>query len=131
MANELYHYCKLGMKWGIRRAKTSGTESTSSRKRTKRSDGYHEDYKNAHTRKSVKKMSNSELRSRNDRLQMENRYSKNKIDQNKVMRGATYLAAAVTVTGAAVTLYNNSSKIVEVGQSYVKSIIKNAFFPAF
>ena len=86
--------------------------------------------RNAHSRKSVKKMSNSELRSRNDRLQMENKYSKNKIDQSKVMKGAAYLAAAVTVTGAAVTLYNNSSKIVEVGQNYDKPIIKNVVFPA-
>ena len=126
--NELYHYGKLGMRWGIRRSKKPGMESNVL-KRTKKFDTYHEDYKNAHSRKSVKKMSNDELQSRNNRLQMENKYSKNKIDQNKIMKGATYLAAAVTVTGAAVTLYNNSSRIVDIGQSYIGSALKKTILP--
>ena len=64
----LAHYGVLGMKWGVRKDKTKG----GSRKR--KSTPVHDDYKKAHSGKSVKSMSDSELRSVNNRLQMEKQY---------------------------------------------------------
>ena len=61
-----------GMKWGIRRFQNKdGSLTPSGKKRykisSKKSDRYHEDYKRAHSKKSVKEMSNDELRERNNR----------------------------------------------------------------
>lgn len=110
MSNELYHYGVLGMKWGVRRDR-----STSGGSRRKKAPS-HEDYQRAHSRKSVKQMSDSELRSRINRLQMEQQYSnlspsrvsKGKNYFNKVVKAGTTVAA-ITTTG--LTLYNNIDKI--------------------
>lgn len=118
MSNELYHHGIVGMRWGHR--KSGGwTDNAGNKTKSKKSDSYHEDYKTAHTKKSVKKMGNDELKSRNSRLQMENQYSALKIHQNQVMKGASYVAAAVAVTGGAISLYNNSNRIVEIGKGFV------------
>lgn len=57
MNNELYHYGVLGMKWGKRKARPVS-----------------EDYKRAHSKTKISEMSDAELRSRNNRLQMEKQY---------------------------------------------------------
>ena len=68
--NELCHYGILGMKWGVRK-----NRSTSSSPRIRRKkDNYHEDYKKAHSGKSVKYMSDKELNDTNRRLQAERQY---------------------------------------------------------
>lgn len=76
--NTLTHYGVKGMKWGVRRSpaqlghiirKTRRGSSQSS------SENHHEDYKKAHSTKSVKTMSDKELRERLNRLQMEKQYS--------------------------------------------------------
>lgn len=117
MENELYHYGVLGMKWGIRKDRRSSTRT--SRNRQNRSTDYSEDYKKAHSRKSVKEMSDAELRSRLNRLQMEQQYAN--LSQSNVNRGKKYFnnvvkvgttVAAVTTTG--LTIYNNIDKIKKI-----------------
>lgn len=112
--SELYHYGIKGMKWGVRR-----TEAQLARARGKKqssSTEEHEDYKKAHDSKSVKSMSDAELRSRLNRIQMEQQYSKlsssdvskGKSFANKALKTATTVAA---ITTTALTLYNNTNKI--------------------
>lgn len=71
--NELAHYGILGMKWGIRR-----TEAQLARARGKKTpdEDASDDYKKAHSKKSVKSMSDKELRDRLNRLNMEQQYKK-------------------------------------------------------
>lgn len=70
--NELAHYGILGMKWGVRRS-----EAQLARARGKKSsEEENDDYKKAHSSKSVKSMSDKELRERLNRLNMEQQYKK-------------------------------------------------------
>ena len=70
MGDELEHYGILGMKWGVRKArKNSG--STGIRKRNRRIEDVNDDYKRAHSKKSVRDMIDKELREMINRLQME------------------------------------------------------------
>lgn len=118
--NELYHYGILGMKWGVRR---TPEQLARARGKTKsNSESVHEDYKKAHDSKSVKSMSDSELRSRLNRIQMEQQYSrlnpgtvaKGKNTVNKVLKTVGTVAAT---TGTILTLYNNINKISGLGNS--------------
>ena len=91
----LAHYGVLGMKWGVRKNKTKGGL------RKRKSTPVHDDYKKAHSGKSVKSMSDSELRSVNNRLQMERQYneltrktSKGKKVVNALIKTAGTIAAA-------------------------------------
>lgn len=115
--NELMHYGIKGMKWGVRRteaqlARARGKSKTSSEEES-------EDYKKAHSSKSVKSMSDVELRSRLNRLQMEQQYSrlnpgtvsKGKEIANKILKIGTTVAAATTT---ALTIYNNADKIKKI-----------------
>lgn len=109
--NELYHYGVLGMKWGVRRNR-SNTSSSSKSKRTT----IHDDYKEAHSKKNVKSMSDNELRKRINRIQMEQQYSK--LNPSKVDKGKQYINGIIkagttvaTITTTGLTIYNNMDKI--------------------
>ena len=93
----LAHYGVLGMKWGVRKDKTKGDL------RKRKSTPIHDDYKKAHSGKSVKSMSDSELRSVNNRLQMEKQYrdltrqiSKGEKVVNTLIKTAGTIAATET-----------------------------------
>ena len=115
--NELYHYGVLGMKWGVRKSRGGGASKTGRRgKTTKERPPAHEDYKKAHSKKSVREMSDAELRSRINRLDMERRYQE--LNPSTKNRGRKYVNSIIktgttiaTVTGTALNIYNNADKI--------------------
>lgn len=76
MNNNLQHHGIKGQKWGIRRFQNKdGSLTLAGRKRQKQNDGpIHEDYSKSHSVKSVKSMSDKELRDRLNRLNMERQY---------------------------------------------------------
>ena len=109
--NELYHYGVLGMKWGVRRNGSNTSSSSKSKRIT-----MHDDYKEAHSKKSVKSMSDNELRKRINRIQMEQQYSK--LNPSKIDKGKQYINGVIkagttvaTVTTTGLTIYNNMDKI--------------------
>lgn len=72
---ELYHYGVKGMKWGVRRYQNKDGSLKPAGKKRRRGEDAHSDYQRAHTKKSVKNMSDKELRDRINRIQMEKQYS--------------------------------------------------------
>lgn len=119
-SNELYHYGVLGMKWGRRKAKGSSSNSSSRRKSKVET---HDDYKRAHSKKSVKSMSDKELRDINNRLQMEQQYSK--LTEKKKSAGRKFVTGVVlsAATGIA-TSY--ASKYMSKGAEWVGQKVADA-----
>ena len=76
MANELYHYGVLGMRWGVRRTGKNGSSSEPKRVKS-------EDYTRAKKlkKKRLSELSNAELNDLNNRMQLESQY-KNLKKQN-------------------------------------------------
>ena len=72
--NYLEHHGVKGMKWGVRRVRMRANSEKKQKRFTPR-EPYHDDYNKAHSKKNVKYMSNTELKSRINRLQMEQQYS--------------------------------------------------------
>lgn len=106
--DELYHHGVKGMRWGIRRARRqSGTE--------------HEDYKKAHDKKSVKDMSDAELRNRNNRLQMEQQYANL---TKKKSRGKQVVDAFVSTAGTITAVMGAYATYKKVGSLLADKIAK-------
>lgn len=114
--DELYHYGVLGMKWGVRRDRSSG----GSKKR--RASNMSQDARDAAQlkKKRVSEMSNAELRRLNDRQQLEQNYAR--LNPSKVKRG---LAAATGIVGTAtatLALAKSSKKLVDEGRTIIDNI---------
>ena len=91
-------------------------DTKNANKKRKPSATAHEDYKKAHSKKSVREMSDAELRSRINRLDMERRYQE--LNPSAKNRGRKYVNSIIktgttiaTVTGTALTIYSNADKI--------------------
>ena len=115
---ELYHYGVKGMKWGIRKEH----QSSDSRKKRSKMEDWSDDAKEANriSKKKVSQMSNAELQQLNNRKNLEQQYSR--LNPSTISRGMKYVATAATITGTAITLINNSDKIIKIGKDVVQKI---------
>lgn len=111
MEQVLMHYGVKGMKWGIRRYQNKDGSLTAKGKQR-----YSSDYERAHSKKSIKEMSDIELKTRLNRLNMEAQYKK--LQSGKVSKGKKFVNTALkvgttvaTASSTALTIYNNWEKI--------------------
>ena len=106
--NELYHFGVKGMKWGVRKNRSSSDPSSSSlSKKKKRGLGNISEPKN----KSVKDMSDEELRNTIARIELENRYKD--LSPKKVSAGKKFVDRVI----------NNI--ILPAGEDVTKQLVKS------
>jgi hypothetical protein len=123
--NSLSHWGIKGMKWGKRRYQNPDGTLTAEGK--KRYDDPHDDYRRAHDKKSVKQMSDRELRERNNRLQMEKQYAdltKKKGTGKKIINAFVSTAGTITAVAGAYATYKTlaNNGLDKIGDWVVSSI---------
>ena len=115
----LQHHGIKGMKWGVRR-----TEAQLARVRGKaKKENWSEDAKSVGEirTKSVKQMSNAEIRKVNERMDLERRYSQ--LNPGVIKKGSMKVAAATGIMATALAFYNNADRAVKTGQTVATKVV--------
>ena len=109
----LSHHGIKGMRWGVRR-----TEAQLARVRGRKKN-WSEDARTASAikKKSVNKMSNAELKKVNERVRLEQEYSR--LNPSAINKGWKFVAATAGVMGTTMALYNNSTQLINIGKKFV------------
>ena len=127
--DELYNHGVLGMRWGVRKVRSS---SSSNKKRKHRmSNRAYKKYRSSSRdskiaqnikRKKLYQMSNEDLKTVNYRQQLEYQYKQNNPNTSKkILLGIGATAGAI---GAINTLYKNSDTLIKTGKKLFTKILK-------
>lgn len=120
--NELYHFGIKGMKWGVRRFQNEdGTRTSVGKSRRKE---YSSDYIESRTKKSIRSMSNEELKKKINRYQLENQYRSSYPNvYNRGMSAAKKIIATAGIIGGLYALRENKNlnAVLKTGKSFVES----------
>lgn len=93
-------------------------------KKVDKTHNWSDDAKTAHNikQKSVKEMSNAELKKINERTRLEQEYSR--LNPNAVSKGWKYVGVAAAGLGTVAGLYNNSNALIKAGKAIVKAVAR-------
>lgn len=123
MEKELTHHGIKGQKWGVRRFRNADGSLTPAGKKRRR-DSWSDDAKSAHeikSKKSVKQMSNAELRKLNERASLENQYSQ--LHAANIMRGMAYATVALTAVNTITNIPGALERAASTGAAVATKIL--------
>lgn len=108
----LAHYGVKGMRWGKRKARGSSATPASKDHRDSR----------LIRGKTVREMSNAELKSLNTRLELEQKHKK--LNPTKAAAGKAWLTSAIATAGLGISVYNLANhQATQKGFNLVKNIV--------
>lgn len=118
----LTHAGVKGMKWGVRRYQNKDGSLTPAGK--KRYNSMSEDARVASSlkKKDVKSMSNAELKKLNERVRLEQEYSR--LNPSAIKKGMTIAGGVAAGLGTVVALHSNGKQVINLGKQVIGALAK-------
>lgn len=126
MNDIISHHGIKGQKWGVRRFRNRDGSLTPAGKKRRR-ENWSDDAKTAHdikSKKSVKQMSNAELRKLNERASLENQYSQ--LNAANIVRGMAYVTTALTLLNTVANMPGTIERASAAGSTFVNKVLRRS-----